>query len=301
MFSDKWGTEINKTYGFSGLMRDIITTKTAELSGAPLFMFKKRVPVIDYVAVTTPTIIKFVFRQPKLSYISNLYILPFANEVWLALFGLTILLIFTTFAVNKWERKLDKLSTAEDTDFLTKEGAIFTDAAFLTMSAFCQQGFNNLPKRTPGKLATLIVYLSLMFIFVSYSAKILALLQSSSNSITSLEDLLNSRMLLGALETDYHRIFFSTVKEPLRKAIVEKKIAPPGQRPNYLDLEEGIKRVKAGQFAFHVQLGAAYYVISKTFIEQEKCGLHTIDFFNLGNPYIAIQKNSSYKELLKIG
>lgn len=68
-----------------------------------------------------------------------------------------------------------------------------------------------------------------------------------------------------------------------------------------MSLEEGIQRVQKGFFAFHVELSRGYKVVSDIFQENEKCALKEIAFVNLIEPWTAMKKNSSYKEVFKIG
>ena len=59
--------------------------------------------------------------------------------------------------------------------------------------------------------------------------------------------------------------------------------------------------VLQGLFAFHMELGIGYKLMSETFYEDEKCGLREIKFLQVTNPWYAIRKNSSYLELFKTG
>lgn len=68
-----------------------------------------------------------------------------------------------------------------------------------------------------------------------------------------------------------------------------------------MSLNEGIKRMREEYFAFHIESAIGYKVISETFTESEKCGLMEIDVWRIIEPYNVVQKNSSYKELVKIG
>lgn len=83
--------------------------------------------------------------------------------------------------------------------------------------------------------------------------------------------------------------------------LYEKKIAPKGQLDNFLSIDVGIKRMREEFFAFHVECASGYKVISETFMEHEKCRLMEIDVWNIIEPYNVVQKNSSYKELIKMG
>lgn len=57
-----------------------------------------------------------------------------------------------------------------------------------------------------------ILFMALMFLFTSFSANIVALLQSSSNSIQTLEDLLNSKLEFGVQNETYNRHYFRVNK-----------------------------------------------------------------------------------------
>lgn len=70
---------------------------------------------------------------------------------------------------------------------------------------------------------------------------------------------------------------------------------------NFIDAETGIKRMRDEFYAFHVEDGTGFRIINEIFDENEKCGLQIVDYWNKINPWITIQKNSSYKKLIKIG
>lgn len=65
-------------------------------------------------------------------------------------------------------------------------------------------------------------------------------------------------------------------------------------------LEQGVNKIREGLFAFHMELGAGYKFVSETFFEHEKCTLKEMQFYELIDPWYAIQKNSSLKEMVKV-
>lgn len=65
-------------------------------------------------------------------------------------------------------------------------------------------------------------------------------------------------------------------------------------------LEEGVNKIREGLFAFHMELGAGYKIVSETFFEHEKCTLKELQFYELIDPWYAIEKNSSLNEIIKI-
>lgn len=84
----------------------------------------------------------------------------------------------------------------------------WTDVALLAFGAMCQQGSSSIPYSLPGRIVTIMMFVGLMFLYTSYSANIVALLQSSSNSIKTLNDLLHSRLSVGVDDTVFNHFYF---------------------------------------------------------------------------------------------
>ncbi|KAJ8986031.1 hypothetical protein NQ317_013916 [Molorchus minor] len=289
-----WGYKNNNSE-WSGMMGELIR-KEADIGGTALFFISDRVDIIDYVAMTTPTKSKFVFRQPKLSYVSNVFTLPFDRRVWVSTICLAIIIGIVELIIVKWEWKQRQKYTNSNIQPSVPEikGSV-TDIAILTFGAFCQQGSAAIPFSLSGRIATIILYISFMFLYTSYSANIVALLQSSSNSIKTLEDLLKSRIQVGVDDTVFNRFYFPNSTEPIRRALYLQKVAPKGKKDHFMPLEEGVRKMWGGLFAFHMETGPGYKVVSETFQEADKCGLQEIQFLQVVDPYLAIQKNASYK------
>lgn len=142
--------------------------------------------------------------------------------------------------------------------------------------------------------------LSAVFIFTSYTASIVSLLQSTTKNIQTLTDLLNSNMVLGVEDTPYGRHYFSTEREPIRKKIYETKVAPPYEQPHFMNATYGISMVQKGFYAFHMIQEIAYKHIKGTFYEHEKCGIMQISYLQDTYPMHVIPKNSPYKEMFKV-
>lgn len=76
---------------------------------------------------------------------------------------------------------------------------------------------------------------------------------------------------------------------------------PKGQPSSFMSVQEGITRMRDEFFAFHVELATGYKVVGEIFRENEKCSLKEIEYVHLIEPWLATQKRSSFKEILKIG
>ncbi|XP_044263055.1 ionotropic receptor 75a-like [Tribolium madens] len=295
-----WGYKNSTTGFYSGMVGDL-QRGLADLGGTPLFFTQDRIDIIDYVVSTTPTYIKFIFRAPPLSYVTNVFTLPFDTAVWHYCFVMVAIVVVCIYIIVVWEwkeTKFEEKNTPSHVDTLRPN--IF-DVVMFEIGAITQQGSNAEPKSNSGRIITIFSFLTLMFLYTSYSANIVALLQSTSDSIRNLEDLLNSRIKLGVEDIVYAHYYFENAQEPVKKAIYQQKVAPKGQKPNFMTAEEGIRKVQEGFFAFHVELSTGYKIISEMFQEGEKCGLKEIGYVNLIEPSLAMQKKSPYKEVMKVG
>ncbi|XP_075973045.1 uncharacterized protein LOC142974531 [Anticarsia gemmatalis] len=298
VFADTWGYRVNGTWnGMTGYL----VRGEVEVGGSPMFFTLERISIVDYIASPTPTRSKFVFQQPKLSYENNLFLLPFNTTVWYSTVVLVFLIYLVLFLVTKWEWK----KTSDDIETREKDAGILRanviDVVVLMFGAACQQGSPCELKGSLGRVVMLVLFLALMFLYTSYSANIVALLQSSSSHIKTLDDLLHSRIKFGVHDTVFNRYYFSTATEPTRKAIYEKKVAPPGTTPNFMTMDEGVIQMRKGLFAFHMETGVGYKFVGKYFNEGEKCGLREIQYLQVIDPWLAVRKNSPYREMFKIG
>lgn len=88
----------------------------------------------------------------------------------------------------------------------------------------------------------------LLFVFTSYTANIVALLQSTTNSIRTLEDLLRSGMEFAVQDTPYNRHFFPLTSGSAQVEIYNTKIAPPGEEPKFYNLTYGVGRMREVSF-----------------------------------------------------
>lgn len=275
-----------------------LTTKKSELGASPLFMTLDRISEIDYIVCTSKTRSKFVFRSPKLSYTENVFLLPFDTYVWVSLISMSVIasLVLFVSANIEWKTMLNvHVYPTKDEKVLQPS---LRECIFLLYCAFCQQGSTFMPCSLGSRLITLVSFVALMFMYSSYSANIVALLQSPSNKIRSLEDLYNSRLSLGVDDTVFNHYYFSHA-EGVRRKIYEDKIIQKSGFENFLNLSDGVRKIRDELFAFHMEVGVGYKILQEIFEEHDKCGLQEIAYLQVVDPYYAIQKNSSYKEIFK--
>lgn len=83
-----------------------------------------------------------------------------------------------------------------------------SDVYMIIYGAVCQQGSHITPNSVTGRIIMAIAFIILMFLYVSYSANIVALLQSPSNQIQTLQDLYESKIDTFVEDTVYNRYYF---------------------------------------------------------------------------------------------
>lgn len=184
------------------MIGDLIENRS-DIGATALFFTSDRIKLIEYVSMITPTRSKFVFRSPKLSFTDDVFVLPFDIFVWYSIICLIIVSSTILLCTNCLEIKPRRYGSHLNSKIL------FWEMLSLTLGAACQQGTSVIMKNLAGKIMTFLIYLALMFLYVSYSAAIVALLQSPSNRINTLEDLLSSRLKMGADDTVFNHYYFS--------------------------------------------------------------------------------------------
>ncbi|KAI5640157.1 ligand-gated ion channel domain-containing protein [Phthorimaea operculella] len=289
LFTHTWGYR-DKNGNWQGIV-DHLLKKEADLGTLTIFT-QERMQVVDYIAMVGSTSVRFVFREPPLAYISNIFALPFTGAVWLAILVCVLGCSVVLYITSKWEASMGMHP-------LQLDGS-WADVLILAIGAVLQQGCTLEPRYAAGRCVTLFLFVTLTVLYSAYSANIVVLLRAPSSSVRSLPDLLNSPLKLGASDFEYNRYFFKKLNEPIRKAIYDKKIAPKGKKANFYSMEEGIEKVRKGLFAFHMELNPGYRLIQETYQEHEKCDLVEIDYINEIDPWVPGQKRSPFKDMFKI-
>lgn len=132
IFTSTWGYFNKTTNRWSGMLRDIVENK-ADIGGTSIFMTGDRVEVIEYLLVITETFAKFVFKSPPLSYVSNIYFLPFQKNVW---FGAGILILLITISIYFF-LKFENVRNTESDEIKSNN---ITDVILIAIAGICQMG-----------------------------------------------------------------------------------------------------------------------------------------------------------------
>lgn len=173
------------------------------------------------------------------------------------------------------------------------------DIISFVWGAACQQGTHLLIPTASGRFIILTTFLATLAVFTSYSASIVALLQSPSHMINTIDDLLKSPLKMALQETGYNHYYYTVENIPILNNLYEKKIRPMGKNGWIYSPFVGVEKIRTELFAFQVESQAAYKAVAQTYTEPEKCSLSEIHLLRMSVTTINVERNSPYKELFK--
>lgn len=73
-------------------------------------IFRDRYDVVTYTDLVAPMRMLFIYRQPPLAYVANVFYLPFSTRVWVTIAMCTAIATVTLFMASKVELVLTKVS-----------------------------------------------------------------------------------------------------------------------------------------------------------------------------------------------
>lgn len=284
---------------------------------APIFIIHERVPMLQYMVTTHALDAYFLFRRPNLAVTDNIFMASFDSRIWTCTILLILLLAVVLAGMIYYEQHRGHHGMVKLKE--TKPVEV-SDSIVLVVGAACQQGSSNLPHSLTARIVIICCFISLMFLFTSYSACIVVLLQSPSNKIQTLQQLYDSRFKLGLHHTtwnvqvfkvfrvihkqdhiNHNKTLFQIQTDPLKKAVFNNRVKNLDGTSNLYTIEEGMQRVRDGSVALHLEETVAYEQVSLKFMDSEKCALKSIQYLHKPEPYVSMVKNSSYYEIARVG
>lgn len=66
--------------------------------------------MVTFADKVAPLRMRFLFRQPPLSYASNIFYMPFSTNVWIGIGVSAAFCVVVLYLTSKWEVKIEKAS-----------------------------------------------------------------------------------------------------------------------------------------------------------------------------------------------
>lgn len=115
-FEKTWGYYNPNTKIHNGMTGHVIRGEV-DIGGTILFMTDERVGAMEFISMIAETKVLFVFRAPPLSYVSNIYYMPFDGSVWLyssILVMIGSIIVYWTFATKLDNHKQEEVYPPSD-------------------------------------------------------------------------------------------------------------------------------------------------------------------------------------------
>lgn len=177
--------------------------------------------------------------------------------------------------------------------------------AFLTtLGILCQQGFFEQIRKLSTRIIFIVFVLFSILIYQFYSCFIVgSLLTRAPKTINTLKQLIDSNLHVGIEDISYNLDFFQLTTDKLALELLKKKVVVNGKplTENFYSVLNGVKKLKKGGFAFHVDVSYAYRTIHDLLSEAEICELHEMLLFPIRPLSVALPKGSPLRELITVG
>ncbi|THK32889.1 glutamate receptor U1 [Diachasma alloeum] len=297
-FTPTWGYK-SSNGSWDGMIGSLLRNEI-DLGGTGIFITEPRLEVVSYINLYTPTRVRFIFRRPPLSFVSNLFVLPFARNVWFAIVIFCCLgYMVLYFSLSQEWKMIEKIPYEERLWGDLEIKPAFGDNFLIVIGAITQQGSAYEPRTGPARAVVFMLLVTCLSLYAAYTANIVALLQSSSDSIKNIKDLMESPLQLALQDIVYNHYYMGKFDDPLRTEFYERRIK--NLKNPYMSTEDGVEKVRTELFAFHTDLVMGYDVVKSTYEEDEKCGFEEIDYLYVSDPTFIIQRQSPYAEIFRVG
>lgn len=294
MRSGAFGGLIPNSTQWSGVI-GMLQNKQADIGAHSIAFTKSRLSVLEEAFSIVKYRQAFIFRHPKYSTgTQKVFLMPLQYKVWWSLFGTSVCTMVVLFLFNLAEKKICERRLLGDSLTLSLVNVV---------GLVSQQGLSSDHLNSNKAKTVIILFLFLSFIcFQFYSASIVgSLLAPTPRTIVSIPKLTESNLKIVMEEHPSSHLIFKVLSDPDVLELHEKKIKG---KEIYLSAEDGLAKVKTGQYALLVYFDEIPDLIKTTLTHDELEELQVITLVPqdvralLASTY---QKNSPFGEIIRIG
>ncbi|KAJ9593931.1 hypothetical protein L9F63_014645 [Diploptera punctata] len=285
--TDTWGYPKKNSPCYDGVI-GLLECHDVEISANGLLQREARMDRVDYAGETVDFGGKFRFLKPALSEISIIYTLPFKATVWIAYIVILAIMTIMLYISQRLEHHMDP----------TKQTVLFGDTVLNSVAVVCQEGTSRTPDSFSSRIIFLFILILSLFLTASYSAIIVSLLQTSSNAINDLKELLDSSFTLTMRDIVYNFKLVNDTRDPLIKKLFYERLYSVPYHKAFVTQEEGVENMRKGLYAFYGE-SDAYWIMSDTYEEEEKCMLKEIQINAYDMLAYPVKKGSQFRDFIK--
>ncbi|KMQ99404.1 hypothetical protein RF55_1087 [Lasius niger] len=233
-----------------------------------------------------PTRTCFMFRTiPAMKMKPWIILKPFAADTWYMI----VVIVVITVLILSFILKLEHVSEYG-----------YSISALITVGALCQQGFPSITDQSASRIALIQITVFGLLVFNYYSAAIVSarLNEPLHKMNDSLYSLAHSKMQLAAEKN----IFFDFLLRNQRPDVQYFKhvwnAIPESKR--FIPIEDGVEKIKGGDFAFHADPDDVYPSIEQAFDRQMICQLTEVHLLQPSELGLWSNLKSHFHEISKI-
>uniref|UniRef100_A0A6E8V0X4 Ionotropic glutamate receptor C-terminal domain-containing protein n=1 Tax=Anopheles coluzzii TaxID=1518534 RepID=A0A6E8V0X4_ANOCL len=272
-----------------------IQTKQVDFATTPFAITPERIAIFETTIEIAHGTFYTVFRHPKSLNNSNIFMLPFTTNVWLAItliFGAVALLIALLIVCFNRTGRSRSQSTFE---WLVEQSLLGT------LGMVCQQGIHHrIIWWSSNQVLVLVAMCSSMILFQFYCSFIVGYqLITPPKTINTLQKLVDSEIQMTVENLSYQHDFFRRTNNPAALKLYETKILP-NRYGGFVNLSFGMQLVRQGGYAFHCETSYGNALIIETFTEREICDLQQVQLYPQRPVHLPLIKGSPLRELFKV-
>nr|QHR83088.1 ionotropic receptor 2 [Ceracris nigricornis] len=278
-----WGYK-TKAGRFDGMM-GVIQRNEADIGASSALIKKERLEIVDYAGHTWKFWPRFLFLHPSGQRLHTALLTPLSTKVWFCaiLAGLIITLI------------LHLSSCVHADEFCNLDGS-WSSTLITIVGTFTLQGAGSSWSQISWRIASLTALLLASLLNIHYGAAVVgSLLIPAPHTIRTLQDLMESPLQVAFENVSYNREYVARTTDKLGRELIHRK------KPEFVQLSEGVFKIRKGFFAFHTEGGSVFRLAAMTFTESQKCALSDVSLFTPAVMSMPVKKKSPLRELFARG
>uniref|UniRef100_A0A1I8GXG9 G_PROTEIN_RECEP_F1_2 domain-containing protein n=1 Tax=Macrostomum lignano TaxID=282301 RepID=A0A1I8GXG9_9PLAT len=303
VFDNHFGSIVNSSGNieqWNGLVYELMNNM-ADVAVGPITVTYERERVIDFTAPYMSFGLAVIMKQSEDKPALFQFLNPFHRDVWLftllAVAG-TALFIFAVARLSPYEW----LPPSDSSEAAAENSWTLHNAVWFSVSSLLQQGCETSPSAASVRIAGTFWWFFILVFISSYTANLAAFLTVSKlNEISNLQQLASQDRVKYGMEPSgsTFSFFLSTPDATYQKMHQQMEVWNTSGEQVYIPLEQGIERVRRGDFAYITESPLSLYYRER----DPDCSLVELgDVFNPGTyGFAVVQGNVILRDMITQG